>query len=583
MRLSDPMLCCPELDAVLAGGRLDVLLQPIFTLGNGRLLGYEALVRGPRGSLVESPLELFARAAHYGRLAELDALCRDSVLEAFAARVDDATLFLNMTPDGLMAWSANAEPVLARMAELALQPARVVIELTEFRPSAGYQELKAAIERLRAHGFRLALDDMGEGFSNLRLWSELKPEFVKLDKHFAYRLHQEPFKEQVVRSMVELARASRAQLIAEGIETLHELRLLQRLGVGCGQGYLLGRPAPQPQEAGEGSMLFMPQQEEAPVVAGALCARTLCVGIDPLSPASPSEDAYQRFIADPELFAIPVVEHGQAVGILRRHAFLESFARPFNRELFGKKPCAALADRQPMCVDASLDLHELSARVAASGRNALIDGFVVTEHGRYLGVATGFDLIRKITELQISEARYANPLTGLPGNVPITEAVASRLQAMRDFVVAYADLDHFKPFNDLYGYSEGDRLICLLARLLVEVCDPQLDFVGHVGGDDFVVVMESGDWHARLSRLLPMFEREVRRCFSAEHVAAGGFRIAGRDGETRFFALTSVSVGVVECTVGRYASGDEVARAAACVKKAAKAVPGNSLWVGQAP
>ncbi|MGL4542427.1 MAG: GGDEF domain-containing protein, partial [Polymorphobacter sp.] len=285
--------------------------------------------------------------------------------------------------------------------------------------------------------------------------------------------------------------------------------------------------------------------------------------------------------SDPELLTIPVVERGETVGILRRHTLLERFARPFNRELFGKKPCVTMADREPMCVDAALDLHQLSAQVAISGRNTLIDGFVVTDCGRYLGMATGFDLIRKITELQINEARYANPLTGLPGNVPISETLALKLQTVRDFVVAYADLDNFKPFNDLYGYSAGDRIICLVARLLLEASDARQDFVGHVGGDDFVVVMESADWHSRLQRLLPQFEREVRHCFSEEHVLQGGYEVNSRGGDMAFMPLTSLSVGVVNCHAGRFASYDEVAQAAAQVKKKAKQVVGNSLVVDQ--
>lgn len=573
---------CPELEAVIAGGELSVLFQPIFGLAAGKLLGYEALVRGPRGSLLELPLDLFARAAHYGRLAELDARCRDVVFAGFAALGLDATLFLNMTPDGLMAWSTDAGASVTLLQQLGLSPASVVVELTEFKPSTGYQELKAAVERLRAHGFRLALDDMGEGFSNLRLWSELRPEYVKLDKHFAYRLQQEPFKEQVVRSVVELARASRAQLIAEGIETLQEMRILQQLGVSYGQGYLLGRPQSSPHRAPiEAAAIFSANSGPALPVNGRLTARELCIGIRELAPEEPNETAYQRFAADPELFAIPVVEQGETIGILRRHALLESFARPFNRELFGKKPCVTMADREPMCVDAALDLHQLSAQVAVSGRNTLIDGFVVTDRGRYLGMATGFDLIRKITELQINEARYANPLTGLPGNVPISETLALKLQTVRDFVVAYADLDNFKPFNDLYGYSAGDRIICLVARLLLEASDASQDFVGHVGGDDFVVVMESPDWHARLERLLPQFEREVRHCFAEEHVAQGGYEVVGRGGDTAFLPLTSLSVGVVNCYTGRFASYDEVAQAAALVKKKAKQVAGSSLVVDQ--
>ncbi len=155
----------------------------------------------------------------------------------------------------------------------------------------------------------------------------------------------------------------------------------------------------------------------------------------------------------------------------------------------------------------------LSALVVASEQRYLVDGFIITENGRYLGMGTGFALMRKMTELQISAARYANPLTGLPGNVPLSEAIDRLLEARLPFVVAYADLDNFKPFNDLYGYAAGDEMIQLVGRLLVECADPDRDFVGHVGGDDFALLFQSADWQEKLQGMLQAFDHSVRSFF----------------------------------------------------------------------
>ena len=97
-------------------------------------------------------------------------------------------------------------------------------------------------------------------------------------------------------------------------------------------------------------------------------------------------------------------------------------------------------------------------------------------------------------------ARYANPLTLLPGNVPIQEHIERLLQSQRPFAVAYCDLDHFKPYNDVYGYKRGDQVIQRLGRILVECAAPEVDFVGHIGGDDFIVVFENADWPERCAR-----------------------------------------------------------------------------------
>ena len=97
-------------------------------------------------------------------------------------------------------------------------------------------------------------------------------------------------------------------------------------------------------------------------------------------------------------------------------------------------------------------------------------------------------LLKRITELQIRNARYANPLTLLPGNVPINEHVEHLLENYLPFTACYFDLDNFKPFNDLYGYSRGDMVIRLLGTILQSACNPQCDFIGHIGGDDFMII-----------------------------------------------------------------------------------------------
>ncbi|WP_245944708.1 GGDEF domain-containing protein [Crenobacter cavernae] len=225
-----------------------------------------------------------------------------------------------------------------------------------------------------------------------------------------------------------------------------------------------------------------------------------------------------------------------------------------------------------------MNLHELSGLVVAAERRYLVDGFILAEDGRYLGMGTGYELMRKITELQISAARYANPLTGLPGNVPINETIDRLIEAEQPFMVAYVDLDHFKPFNDLYGYSAGDELIELVGRLLTDTADAERDFVGHVGGDDFVVLLQSQDWRERLEGAIAAFDAAVPDSFHGEHREAGGFEVVGRSGEVAFFPLTGVSIGALRVGAGRFPSHHEVASAAADAKHQAKKHSGSSLY-----
>lgn len=572
---------CDELDLIISERKLSPVFQPIADLQSAEILGFEGLIRGPSNSSLHSPVNLFEQAARCDRVVQLDQTCRRVTMERFAESALPAFLFLNINPESLLAPEHRPGETLAYLRQIGLDPRRIIIELTETLPFSSYSALREATDHYRSHGFRIALDDLGEGYSNLRLWSELRPDFVKLDKHFVQEIHRDPLKEQFVRSMVDIARQSGAQLIAEGIESAAELRILRNLGVKYGQGYLIARPNAVPArdvraafESVDGSGLRAGSSRQRQPVA-----RDLLIEVATLNCADSNEDAYRVFASDPDCFAIPVVDHGVPIGLLLRHHLLESFARPFNHELYGKKSCSMMMDKHPLIISAETGIHELSNLVVAAGKRYLSDGFILTENGVYLGMGTGYDLMRKITELQISAARYANPLTGLPGNVPINETIDRMLEAAHPFVVAYADLDCFKPFNDLYGYAAGDELIRLLASVLVESSEPESDFVGHIGGDDFVLLMQSCDWEVRLSRVLATFDQSVMRFFSPEHREAGGFFVPDRRGEISFFPLTALSIGVMKVLPGQFGSYLEIAVAAAEAKKMAKSVTGSSLFV----
>jgi diguanylate cyclase (GGDEF)-like protein len=183
--------------------------------------------------------------------------------------------------------------------------------------------------------------------------------------------------------------------------------------------------------------------------------------------------------------------------------------------------------------------------------------------------------------MQLEAARYANPLTLLPGNVPINEHIERLLHANTSYVACYCDLDHFKPFNDNYSYRKGDEMIQLTGRILNWACDPKLDFIGHIGGDDFILLMQSRDWKTRCEQALRSFEQATELMFQKEHLAAGGYSSEGRDGTIKFHPLTSLSIGAIQVAPGQFMSHHEVSAAMSDAKKMAKKISGNSLFIEQ--
>ena len=575
-----------ELTRILDGDLLTPVFQPIVSLKEPGIIGYEGLIRGPSDSPLHAPLPLLQIAAHLGKLLPLERACRRATIHRFVALETGMTLFMNVSPDSLLEPEFKPGETLAMLAEMGLAAEHIVIELTETRPMQDYVLLREAADHYRGMGFRIAIDDLGEGFASLRLWSELRPDFVKIDRHFMSGIHLDPVKQQFVAGIQRIATAAGTRTIAEGVEVVEELRMARKLGLDYVQGYFLGRPEASPRthlpaevvsilsdhSSGREPRNLLSRSQQ---VAGQLLRDNPFVRPDALT-----ESVYSLFAEHPDLYTVPVVdENGSPIGLIRRAELLEAFAKPYTRELYGKKRCTKLMDRQPLIVDASLSLAALSQLVVAADRRYLVDGFIITKDGRYLGVGTGHDLMRSITEIQINAARYANPLTLLPGNVPINERIDEFIDQDIPFVAVFADLNHFKPFNDVYGYRKGDDVIQLMGKLLVEAVDSERDFVGHVGGDDFVMLFQSEDWQSRCQWLLREFDSRIVHFFSAEHLAQQGYLTKDRRGQETMHPLVSLALGAVLGTHGRFLSHRDLSVALAEVKHGAKSLSGSNLFV----
>lgn len=577
---SEPDLC-RELDGICAERRLNAVFQPIIDIRNISVAGHEGLIRGPSDSALHSPVNLFKVARQCDRILEVEYLCRRMVLQEFSTLGGQGKIFLNVSPDVLLKQCARSGETLRYIEEIGLKPEQVIIEITENTPTVDYSLLREAAHHYRNAGFEIAMDDLGEGFSGLRLWSELRPDYVKIDQHFIQGINSDPVKLQFVRSIQEIARKSGSRVIAEGIETEAELSVVRDLGITYGQGYFIARPAPQLLRALPSlvhAQLSITTTGPSPR-KGHMPVEKLLRQVTPVTPQCQNDKVYEMFEASPGLHSIPVVNNGQPVGLIGRYTMIDNFARPFRRELYGKKSCMPFMDNNPLVVEKSVGLHELSDLILQSEPYHLAVGFIITDNGQYAGMGSGHDLLRLITQMQIDAARYANPLTLLPGNVPINEHIDSLLDARLPFTTCYFDLDHFKPFNDVYGYQKGDEVIQNTGSLLKAHCHPHLDFIGHIGGDDFIVLFQSEDWEQRCQTILDEFGRYAPKLYSKTDVERGGIVTEDRRGKKVKHGILSLSVGAVIVEGGQFHSYHEISTAAAVAKKQAKKIPGNSLFV----
>ncbi len=188
------------------------------------------------------------------------------------------------------------------------------------------------------------------------------------------------------------------------------------------------------------------------------------------------------------------------------------------------------------------------------------------------------ELLLRVTNLleTTRREREANPLTGLPGNRAIEREIKRRLDAGVDFGLMYIDIDRFKSFNDFYGYSRGDRAISFLAGVLVgctQKFGSKQDFVGHVGGDDFVVVTEAASAEDLARRIIEEFDHGVGNLHEPEDRKRGYLTVKGRNGMSMRFPLITLTVALVDHMEGRYTHPAELSDALAELKRYGKSKP----------
>ena len=180
--------------------------------------------------------------------------------------------------------------------------------------------------------------------------------------------------------------------------------------------------------------------------------------------------------------------------------------------------------------------------------------------------------------------RRISPLTGLAGNVQIQAEMKKRLLNKDKFAVFYFDLDNFKAYNDIYGFSNGDEIIKFTAKTIVRnIHALGLDdsFIGHIGGDDFVAITRATDYDKVCKNIIYEFDKEVLNYYNEDDIDKGYIEVANRRGIIEQFPLTSISIGVVEIEPGRFKITLEIGEIGAQVKHQAKSIMGSTYIINR--
>ena len=460
----------------------EVVFQSIHDVPSGKVVGVEALARFPREPF--RPDGFLAQAAVLGLGIELETAIVARVISMLPQLPEDIYVAVNISPA-----AALVAPWTQMLADV--DPTRIVLELTEHDAVLDYGALDEALEACRTRGVRVAVDDVGAGFSSFSHVLELSPEFVKIDQSITRHIDVDDARRRLAHAIAELAGQMGATVIAEGVETQGELDAVNAVGISAAQGYYLSRPRPL--------------IHGFPAAAAAASTDLLPSAVDLLG-----ERRFELALAHSPIGMAVVGLDGT---FLRTNRALRTMLGYTKRELAEltfqeiTHPDDLDADLAMLteCLEGRRRSYRIDKRyIAADGRIVWGALTVVVVHAprdqpRYF-VSQIVDVTAdRIREADLARQAATDPLTGVANR----SAGWSRLEQLevsgRGYGILFCDIERFKAVNDRYGHRAGDQLLVEVARRLLASVGSD-DVVARWGGDEFLVITDAvNDW--KLARL----------------------------------------------------------------------------------
>lgn len=573
-----PMTQLEEFNIILDTQNIRMVYQPIVSLFDGSLFGYEALTRGPENSQFHSPSVLFEFAEKEGYLYELEKLAREKAIQNSILQHKQQMLFINISSPVIVDPKFKAGQTLEILQQTGLSPSNVVFEITERSSIEDFTLAKKVLEHYRKQGYKIAIDDAGAGYSSLQAIAELQPDYIKVDRSLVQDVHKYKIKEYIMETFVTFAQKMNIHLIAEGIENEEELMKLSRMGVHYVQGFLLGRPEPYAVTIPERLTTMIIQQKADYTPSG----MTWTIGdikmpIQTFELSTKISHVADYFTLNEAASGVVITLNNRPIGLVMRERLFQQLAGQYGFSLFYKKSIEFAMDPDPLVVDEFVQVEQVSQMAMSRPHNKLYDYVVISSNGFMTGVSSVQSILACITNVRLESARVASPLTGLPGNIQIHRELQKRASSAQKFSVIYADLDYFKWYNDLYGFQKGDQLLQFTADIIqqaVVTYSHSENFVGHIGGDDYIVLSHIDNPKLLCEDIIRRFEQGVHLFYEGETPRG----VRDRQGNAVESDGVTISLALVICDCNSPVSLEQISEAAARMKKQAKSQKGSIYY-----
>ncbi|MFJ7951622.1 GGDEF domain-containing protein [Lysinibacillus sp. NPDC096418] len=282
------------------------------------------------------------------------------------------------------------------------------------------------------------------------------------------------------------------------------------------------------------------------------------------------------FTQNPTLRGIVVVQESRPIGQITRTHFYQKIGTRYGYNLFMGRQNQLVIKNNPLVVESNVPITEVSTASMERPVEDLYDDVIVTKNGLFLGVVSIRELLLNLVETQVTIASFLNPLSSLPGNKLIDEKLNEALQ-LPEFSLIYFDLDHFKAYNDTYGFNRGDKILLYLTDILKRNVAGTHDFLGHIGGDDFVAILPYYTVGPICQTIIHEFDAQITDFYELKDLAQ--LQIPNRTGDLESFTCTSISIAVITNEYQQFETVEQLSDAVARLKKACKKISGSCYLI----
>jgi diguanylate cyclase (GGDEF)-like protein len=554
--------------------------QPIVNLSSGATIGWEAFTRFNDDNCFRFLYHIPSHTEAIPFSTIIDKNCFENAIQKLGRIKSKHKIFLNIQPGSFQTPAFTPQNVIEFLNQYGIKPFQVVFEISSRNPFQNDLSFWNRLDRLKHHGIQFALDDVGSGRSDFRWIADLKPQYIKLDRQFYQNALSETVMKALLESLVTFCEQMNVCMIAERLESLSEIEHLVDMGIQYGQGYYLARPDFPKKRVVSGS------SEKIVESSGRVkkCQLMKCnLPIEKYLKQVPIIKRNTTFLklkeiasSDTHVNAV-VVDKGKAVGILENQHLYRILCRQKEGEGANEIDLAEFMQQDYFVAESVMSTVDVVRMITKQNMGMMNPSIIVVSNGSPLGIVSFAELQEVFVRYQIDEARDASPLTGLPGNMAIQQALDEYYRIGHPISLVYVDLDHFKAFNDQYGFKRGDQMLLQLSQILswaVKRRGGQDDFLGHIGGDDFVIITTPEKAVGICQLVIKSFSRLRNGFYDKKEITQGYVDGYNRAREKKQIPLAATSLAIVDCHQRKDITA--LSERAASMKQYAKTIPGNS-------